>query len=375
MHQHSSVHARRNSFATASDLAACAALLRQGSRTFHAASLVLPSAIRQRATVLYAFCRLADDAIDLHHDAANQLAALMQLRERLKLIYEGAPQPNPVDRAFAGLVESAAIPRALPEALLEGFEWDAQARRYETLADLQAYAARVAGTVGTMMALVMDARGSSVLARATDLGVAMQLTNIARDVGEDARARRLYLPQSWLRQEGIEPDAWLVKPAYSRAIAEIVERLLRVADALYLQAGDGIAALPGACRPGMHAARLLYAEIGHEVRRRKLDSVSARAVVSPMRKVWIVANATVVALVPAGYRTNVNAPLPQTRFLVDAAASNTQAARRRANWRPLALLDAYIEAKIGMLINLFARLETRDALQAAYARSTPPSQR
>lgn len=354
------VSAEPGSFASAADLAACNALLRQGSRTFHAASLVLPAPIRDRATVLYAFCRLADDAIDLHHDAGDQLAALSHLRERVELIYAGRPQANAADRAFAGLIECASIPRALPEALLEGFEWDAHTRRYETLTNLQAYAARVAGTVGTMMALIMGARDASVLARATDLGVAMQLTNIARDVGEDARAGRLYLPQAWLRQAGIEPDAWLEHPTYSPAIGAIVDRLLRAADALYLQAGDGIAALPRGCRPGMHAARLLYAEIGHEVRRRKLNSVSARAIVSPARKVCVVAQALALAWLSAGRPHDVNAPLPQTRFLVEAAASNGSRSRRSARWRPLAVLDTYIETKIGMLINLFARLESRD---------------
>lgn len=358
-------------FATAADIAACNSLLRQGSRTFHAASLVLPLAIRNRATVLYAFCRLADDAIDLHRNPAEQIAALSHLRERLELIYAGRPQANAADRAFAGLVDCAAIPRTLPEALLEGFEWDAQARRYDTLADLQAYAARVAGTVGTMMALIMGARAAPVLARATDLGVAMQLTNIARDVGEDARAGRLYLPQSWLRLAGIDPDAWLANPIHTAAIASIVDRLLRAADALYLQAGDGIAALPRGCRPGMHAARLLYAEIGHEVRRRKLNSVSSRAIVSPARKAWVVANALALAWLSGGRPHDVNAPLPQTRFLVEAAATQQPRSRRRFGWRPLEILDAYIESKIGMLINLFGKLESRDnAVQPSYVRSS-----
>lgn len=370
MSPRSSVRVEPISFATAADLAACHALLRQGSRTFHAASLVLPGAIRDRATVLYAFCRLADDAIDLHRDAAKQIAALALLRERLELIYTSRAHVHAVDRAFAGLVACASIPRALPEALLEGFDWDARTRRYETLADLQAYAARVAGTVGTMMALIMGIRHAPVLARATDLGVAMQLTNIARDVGEDARAGRLYLPQAWLREAGIDPDAWLANPVYSPAIGSIVDRLLRAADALYLQAGDGIAALPRGCRGGMHAARLLYAEIGHEVRRRKLDSVSTRAIVSPARKTWVVAKAMAFACLSAGRPHDVNAPLPQTRFLVDAAASTAPRPARGAAWWPLAALENYIESKIGMLIKLFARLESREqAIKPAYLRS------
>jgi phytoene synthase len=112
----------------------------------------------------------------------------------------------------------------------------------------------------------------------------MQLTNIARDVGEDARRGRLYLPRTWLREEGIDPDAWLRAPAHGPGLARVIERLLVAADRLYRQSEEGIAELPRACRPAIRAARLLYAEIGNEVRRRGCDAVSSRAVVATGRK-------------------------------------------------------------------------------------------
>jgi phytoene synthase len=134
------------------DLQHCSAAIRTGSRTFHAASLLLPRRYREPALALYAFCRMADDAIDA---GANASAALNEINERLDWIYRGCPAAIPADRAFATVVEQFAIPRALPQALLEGFAWDAENRRYETLDDLVAYAVRVAGTVGGMMTLVM----------------------------------------------------------------------------------------------------------------------------------------------------------------------------------------------------------------------------
>ena len=170
---------------------------------------------------------------------------------------------------FADVVTKFCIPRELPEALLEGLAWDAEARRYETLQDLTAYAARVAGAVGAMMTLVMGQRSPEIVARACDLGVAMQFTNIARDVGEDARAGRLYLPLSWLREAGIDPDAWLATPSFTPEIAAIVQRLLDAADAFYARATLGIASLPIGCRPGIYAARALYAEIGRELERER----------------------------------------------------------------------------------------------------------
>ena len=223
------------------DLHACRQLLRHGSRTFHAASYLLPRRVREPATALYAFCRLADDAVDhAVGDAAANGEVLADLDFRLQRAYAGNPLPIPADRAFARVVREHRIPLALPAALLEGFRWDAEGRRYETLEELHAYAARVAGTVGTMMAMLMGVRCRRQLARACDLGVAMQLSNIARDVGEDARARRLYLPLAWLREAGIEPDAWLSDPVHSPALGNVLERLLREADLLYGRAEASI---------------------------------------------------------------------------------------------------------------------------------------
>ena len=250
-------------FADAKDYAACRAAIRQGSRTFFAASLLLPARVRQPAYGLYAFCRLSDDAIDL--DGGSPFA-LDRLRDRLARAYEGRPLPVAADRAMADVVRRFAIPRALPEALFDGLAWDAQGRRYEDLIDLQDYAARVAGAVGAMMTLMMGVRTPEALARACDLGVAMQLTNIARDVGEDARAGRLYLPLRWLREAGIDAEAFLANPVLSPQLQGVIARLLTEADALYDRARGGIALLPIACRPAILTAARLYAEIGRAAR-------------------------------------------------------------------------------------------------------------
>jgi len=331
------------------DLAACRVLLRGGSRTFFAASFLLPRRVRAPASALYAFCRLADDAVDIEEGA---VAAVGRLRERLERVYEGRPLPIAADRAFADVVARFEIPRALPEALLEGFEWDATGRRYETLGDLNAYSARVAGTVGAMMVLVMGARSPEQVARACDLGVAMQLSNIARDVGEDARAGRLYLPLAWLRAADIDPDAWLAEPAFSDALGQVVQRLLGVADELYDRAGAGVARLPVACRPGINAARVLYAEIGREVERRGFDSVARRAVVPGARKARLLVRA--LAASAGAVQCASLPPLPETRFLIEAVA----AAPARASG-PQAIAWWNLYDRILWVIDLFERLERR----------------
>jgi phytoene synthase len=297
-------------------------LMRGGSKSFFAASLMLPARVRGPATALYAFCRLADDAIDLGTDPH---AAMRDLQQRLDAIYARQPRAIDADIALAAVVHQHGIPRELPDALLEGFLWDTQQRRHETLADVEAYSARVAATVGAMMALVMGTRDAAALARACDLGVAMQLTNIARDVGEDARAGRLYLPRQWLTEAGIDADAWLRAPVFNPAIASVIERLLQAADALYRRAEHGIAALPRDCRPAIRAARLVYAEIGEQLRRDGLDSISHRVVVSKQRKLALMARAAGAAVSRQRRPAAPMDVLPAVQFLVDAAAAPVHA--------------------------------------------------
>jgi len=339
-------YSHETAFAQRIDHWRCAEAIRQGSRSFHAASLILPAAVREPAYGLYAFCRLSDDAIDL--DGGSTMA-LDRLRQRLAAVYEGRPHGHPADRVLADIVRRHAIPRAAPEALLEGLEWDTQSRRYESFEDLCAYAVRVAGTVGVMMTLIMGVRDPRALARACDLGVAMQLTNIARDVGEDARAGRVYLPLSWLRSAGIDVERFLTDPKPHPALQGVLARLLLEADRLYARARDGIALLPFACRPAILTAALLYAEIGREVERYEWDSITRRARVSTFRKLALLARALAAApLLKHGLEAP---PLGAAAFLVEAIARAPA-----PNLVPRPRL-AEIERQFLRVLDMFERLE------------------
>lgn len=336
------------------DLVECQELLRGGSRSFHAASLVLPLCIREPAAAVYAFCRLSDDAVDGSSDPAK---ALDEWRDRLDRIYRGVPIDCAADRAFASVVQEYAIPRVLPESLLEGYEWDAQGRRYETLDEVVDYSVRVAGTVGGMMTLLMGPRDTDTLSRAVELGIAMQLSNIARDVGEDARNGRIYLPLGWLRSAGIDPEEFLANPVYTPALGQVTKRLLNSAQSLYDRAPSGIASLPTSCRFGIHAARLLYAEIGSQVERNNLDSVSQRAVVSPQRKLAIVAQASIAAMLPA---QSLSIPaVPEAQYLIDAVVAAPPPARPVTR-RPVPWWQ--FRTRLIWVIDLFTQLEQRAAL-------------
>lgn len=298
----------------------CTRLMAGGSKSFFAASRVLPRRLCAAATALYAFCRVADDAVD---GSGSPVAALLDLHRRLDAIYDGQPGPDAADRALAHVVRRFHLPRTLLDALLEGFAWDAEGRRYETIDELNDYGARVAGTVGAMMAVVMEARDRRTLARACELGLAMQLTNIARDVGEDARAGRLYLPLAWMREAGIDPDAWLAAPRFDAALGSVVQRVLDEAERLYRRGECGVAALPRSCRPGIQAARLIYAEIGRRIEAQGLDSVAARAVVPLRRKLALLARAAGAYVFAPGHPLDLagqSEPVPAVRHLVEAAA-------------------------------------------------------
>lgn len=323
-------------------------MLAGGSKSFRAAAMLLPRRVAEPAAALYAFCRVADDEIDEGEGGPEPLRRLLR---RLDAIYAGTPHDHAADRAFAHVAAGHGIPRTLPAALLEGFAWDAEGRRYEDLADLEAYAARVAATVGAMMTLLMGVRDASAIARACDLGVAMQLTNIARDVGADAQMGRIYLPLSWLRAEGIDADAFLADPRFTPALGRVVARLLRAADAHYVRAEGGIPLLPRDCRAGIGAARRVYAEIGRAVERQGLDSVSRRAVVPSGRKAWLMAG-SLPAVVWRRPRATPP-PLPATAFLVDAVAATP-------NFRERATLPERLPERIAWAVTLFDRLGRDD---------------
>lgn len=322
------------------DLEHCREAIRHGSLSFHAASKLLPAKVRDPALALYAFCRLADDEVD---EGDYQAGAVLRLQERLDDAYAGKPKNAPEDRAFAAIIEDFEMPRALPEALLEGLAWDAAEHRYDTLSGVRDYSARVASAVGAMMCVLMRVRDPDALARACDLGVAMQLTNIARDVGEDARMGRIYLPLDWLAENGIDPVNFVREPLPTDEVRRMVKRLLAEADRLYRRSEAGIDVLPLQARTGIWAARLIYAGIGKQLRRQGFDSISMRARTSGVQKLgWLMqaGGRTAVSLVMPKSAVIYARPLPEVAFLVDAA-SRAHPDQRRSS----AVLDILAELK------------------------------
>jgi phytoene synthase len=337
------------------DLDACTASIRRGSKSFHIASLILPRKTRQAAHALYAFCRHSDDVID---DTARGPDALERLRHRLDLIYEGLPSDHACDRAFARIVHAHAIPKGIPLALLDGFAMDMENRHFRTIGEVKDYAAGVAATVGLMMSLVMGTGDAWTLARAADLGLAMQLTNIARDVGEDARNGRLYLPEDWLREAGIDPEAFRRSPRFSPEIATVVKRLLAEADHHYRLGHAGIESLPADCRHAIRTAALTYQDIGRSIAANGHDSLSRRARTTLPRKLALVLRATVpVAPVPAFAQSARTEPADASVARLVAAAAEAFA-EARARTAASATAGHGVDRFASIMLDLQAR--TRD---------------
>lgn len=333
---------RKAPLLSARDRRLCHDSIRAGSKSFHAASRLLPRDVRLGARALYAFCRSSDDLVD---DAGNDGRASGRLKKRLELIYDGRPIDLVCDRAFAAVIQTYHIPIEVPLALIEGFEWDEAGRDYHTLDDLKAYAARVASTVGVMMTMAMGCRDRAVLARAADLGLAMQLTNIARDVGEDARRGRVYLPLNWLAEQGVDPQSLLDAPAFTPELGDVVERLLREADALYDRALTGVAGLPLDCRPAIRSAAFVYREIGREIRKAGYNSIDTRAHTGRRRKGELIAVAT---LTPFPMRPPSSVAADESvAFLVDLAAS------------PDPVPPRTVDAKLGRMLEIMGDARDR----------------
>ena len=218
-----------------------------------------------------------------------------------------------------------------------------------------------------MIAAVMRVREPSVIARACELGVAMQLTNIARDVGEDARNGRLYLPRDWLHEEGVNPELWLKKPHYSTAIKKIIRKLLKTADSYYLRSDEAIRVLPKDCRTAIFAARFIYADIGFKIRLLGYNSVEERAVVSLQRKMILILKSYVRSLIPSFFYVSKYSEtdiLNSIVFLIDPVKNLSK--NFRCSTKPLTFFQ-----RINWVIELFLKLEARDRYQLAHPRHPP----
>lgn len=270
----------------------CRESIARHSKSFAMAARLLPRRNADEAAVLYAWCRRADDAVDLA-SREEAIRSLRRLRRELDDVYAGRPLGEPVLRAFQRVVLERRVDRTYPEELLRGLQMDCDRSSYETFEDLLTYCYRVAGVVGLMMCPTLELRDSRALRCAAHLGMAMQLTNICRDVLEDWEMGRLYVPDAFLREAGVEGLASRLGGPFpldaKRAMARAVQRLLREADAYYRSGERGLAALPWRCAFSIRTASRVYSAIGRRVERNGCDVTRGRAMVPTRAKLFLAA--------------------------------------------------------------------------------------
>lgn len=281
------------------------AAITAGSHSFAAAAKLFSPSVRQGAVMLYAWCRHCDDVVDgqvLGHGqtlpqaqngaephADGGQARLAELRRRTRQAVAAGTDPEPVYAGIAEVVRRFGLPAVYLDQHLDGFAMDVDGCRYDTFDDTLRYCWHVAGVVGVMMSHVMGSTEPATLDRACDLGMAFQLTNIARDIVEDAAIDRIYLPARWLEAEGLPADAGLADPRHRQALARVARKLVDAAEPYYDSALDGLPALPLRSAWSIATARSVYRAIGRKVVARGPAAWDTRAGTSKAEKLGYVA--------------------------------------------------------------------------------------
>ena len=275
----------------------------RGSRSFSFASRLFDRGTRERAWLLYAWCRRCDDIADGQEfggrlgdqeDAENRIQAIRILTRRA---LDGQPTADPAFDAFGQVAQEAGLTMQMAEDVIGGFELDAEGWQPHSEADLMRYCYHVAGAVGVMMAHVMGIADDDdeTFDRACDLGLAFQLVNIARDISEDDAADRCYLPREWLAEADVPPGEHM-KPAYRPQLVSLVGRLLDLAELHEAAARVGAARLPFRQRWAVLAAAEIYGAIGRKVRARGPAAWDHRVRTSPVAKARFVSRALLAAM-------------------------------------------------------------------------------
>ena len=268
----------------------CRWMIIKGSKSFSLAARLFDPDTRDAAFFLYGWCRYCDDQVDQvgRDESSGDLEKRLQrLSDATCSAFSGDAQDQAVFIAMQYIVQRYSIPAHYALEMIEGMAMDARGTRYNSFADLTLYCYRVAGTVGLMMSHVMGLRDQQALKHAADLGIAMQLTNIARDIIEDAQMGRIYLPLEWLKEAGVAPDE-IAAPKNREKLTLVTRRLLQEAARFYRSGDAGVWHLSFRSACAVAAARHVYAEIGSLISHKGDSAWDQRTYVTGPRKFWVI---------------------------------------------------------------------------------------
>ena len=253
--------------------------------SFYYSFMFLPPERRQAITALYAFCREVDDVVDECHDLSLAQTKLEWWRQEVGRVYAGTPT-HPVGHALKDVIKGCRLPQEQLLEIIDGMAMDLSQTRYLDFKGLQLYCYRVASVVGLLAAEIFGYQDRQTLKYAHDLGLAFQLTNIIRDVGEDARRGRIYLPIEDLQRFEV-PAKDLLEARYSDAFRELMAFQAERAEKFYDQAFAQLPAIDRkAQRPGLVMAAI-YRTLLREIARDGFLVLDRRTSLTPLRKVWL----------------------------------------------------------------------------------------
>lgn len=268
-------------------------VMAKGSKSFFLASRFLPRHTAADAQILYWFCRSSDDIVDSPGSIHEKRAAFHSWVLEVNRALNGEPCANELLVALARIVTTHRIPVRYVEEFFEGLRLDLNAARYETWSDLSRYCYGVASTVGLMMSHVIGF-SEGALPYAIQLGLAMQLTNILRDIGEDLANGRIYLPSAEMRRCGYS-ESQLRARERNDSFRSLMRAEIERADRLYAEAEPGIDLLHADARFAIRSASRIYQRILRQIERNGYDVFGQRAVVPLTRKLTIAARAALSA--------------------------------------------------------------------------------
>ncbi len=278
-------------FASSTDYRRCLRLHRLHGTTYFFSTLLFPKEMRRRTHAVYAFVRTPDEWVDnpSSMDPEETRAKLQDYRRELLRGHDGVCPSSPVLRAFCDVMRESHIPLEEPLLFLDAMEQDLVISRYDTYESLRGYMRGSACAVGAMMCSIMDTPlDRDLLACAHSLGEAMQLTNFLRDVGEDSRRGRIYLPLEDLASFGVS-ESDILEGRVSDRFIRLMRFEMERARALYRLSDDGTARLPGRSRMAVKLARVLYSRILERIEELGYDVFRKRARTSGAEKVAVAA--------------------------------------------------------------------------------------
>lgn len=264
----------------------CQNLVAASGTNFYYSFLFLPKAKREAVQAIYAFCRAIDDVVDETNDPQIAEQKLQWWATEIERLYQGTPQ-HPITRALLPAQQAYHLPKVCFEEILQGMAMDLRYQGYQTIEDLRVYCHCVAGTVGILVATVFGYQHHSTLEYAKKLGIALQLINIIRDIGEDARRGRIYFPEDDLQNYGIKPAEILkLQLTNPDRLVALLKKYSEIATSYYQAA---LQELPSDDRPAQRSGLIMaaiYFKILEEIQRSDYNVLDQKISITPIRKLW-----------------------------------------------------------------------------------------